>query len=412
MTQRPGILLIDDGELSGVACLLDQLGMEYTRFRGGDVAGRMPPPDDLLITTPRRADVVRRGSPPGARPGRPVRIIAVQEDSTAMRQMLRRMGFHLLVRLPCQESIWRLLVCRAVYQGDERRREDRVAVGSPVSIDHAGESGEAAGAVLLDVSNRGCRLSSSRPLPLDTQVSVVLGESATGGEPLTLQGSVVRAAPESLRRDGSGYQAAILFDADLDESQRARLGDVINRWSMGPPSLERIDPSSPSLPPCESAAIPGLVLDDETDPAIRIGESVALHVDSVPDGDAGADRRAHTRGAFWSPVMATTGPASRVLMGRDLSAGGMRVERLPDLGMGDELRLALHGTSQDQPFELTARVIRDDGEDGLALAFQDVPPAVAEMLEKLVACLPEVESLEESEPHGLGAILSEILDEE
>jgi hypothetical protein len=412
MTQRPGILLLDDGELNDVAHVLDELGIEFTRLRGGEVEGHMPPPSDLLITTPRRAEVVRPGAPPGARPGRPMRIIAVQEDSTAMRRMLRQMGFHVLVRLPCQESIWRLLVRRAVYQGDERRQEDRVAVGSPVSIGHDGEGGDSAAAVLLDVSNRGCRLSSAVPLPLDTRVSVVLPERATGGEPLVLRGHVVRAAPESLRSDDSGHQAAILFDADIGESGRAQLGDVINRWSMGPPSLDVVDSGSPALPPCESAAIPGLMLDDETDPAIRIGETVALHVDSVPCESDGAERRVHTRGAFWSPVMATAGKSSRVLMGRDLSAGGMRVERLPDLSMGDELRLALHGTSQDEPFELTARVIRDDGEDGLALAFVGVPAPVAETLEKLVACLPEVESLEESESHGLGAILSEILDDE
>jgi hypothetical protein len=90
----------------------------------------------------------------------------------------------------------------------------------------------------------------------------------------------------------------------------------------------------------------------------------------------------------------------------------MRIERLPDLAVGDELRLALHGTSLDEPYQLVARVIRDDGEEGLALSFLDVDPSVAEMLEKLVACLPEVESLEESESYGLGAILSEILDDD
>jgi hypothetical protein len=410
MTQRPGILLLDDGELGDVARQLDALGIDYVRLRGGEVEGRMAPPSDLLICTPRRAEAVRRGSPPGARPGRPVRIIAVEQDSTAMRRMLRRMGFHLLVRLPCQDSIWRLLIRRAVYQGDERRREDRIAVGSPVSVDQSGEPD--AGAELLDLSNRGCRLSSKVPLPLDSEVSVVLSERATGGTPLSLPGRVVRAAPEGMRPVDGGHQAAVLFDPDLDTSLRVRLGEVINRWSMGPPSSQPRDPRSPSLPPCESSAIPGLMLDDETDPAIRIGEEVGLRMGATPRETSGADRREHTRGAFWSPVLARAGQSSRVLMGRDLSAGGMRVERLPDLAVGDELRLALHGPSAGEPYALRARVIRDDGEEGLALAFQDVEPAVAEMLEKLVACLPEVESLEESESHGLGAILSEILDDD
>ena len=57
-----------------------------------------------------------------------------------------------------------------------------------------------------------------------------------------------------------------------------------------------------------------------------------------------------------------------------------------------------------------ARVIRDDGEEGLALGFEKLPKETARALEKLVACLPDVESLEDSEVAGLGSVISEILD--
>jgi hypothetical protein len=90
----------------------------------------------------------------------------------------------------------------------------------------------------------------------------------------------------------------------------------------------------------------------------------------------------------------------------------MRIERIPGIEVGDGFRLALYGPSPLEPFEIAAHVVRDDGEDGLALAFDDDMPAhVAEALEKLVACLPEVESLEDDESHGMGAVLSEIVDE-
>ena len=134
MTRTPRILLIDDGELEPVADMLDRLGVDHERLRGGLVEVELAPPSDLLIATPRRAGAVRRGSPAGAVAGRPLRIIAVDEDSTAMRRMLRRMGFHLLVRRGAHPDVWRLLVERALFEGDERRIDPRVPVGASVSF--------------------------------------------------------------------------------------------------------------------------------------------------------------------------------------------------------------------------------------------------------------------------------------
>ena len=131
----PGILLVDDGELDEVAHVLDEQGVTYTRLRGGQIPDEVPPPRDLLIVTPRRVERVRRGSPTDARPGRPLRIIAVAEDSPAMRRRLRRNGLHLLIRLPAEAEIWRLLIARALYKGSERREDPRVAIGSPVDLD-------------------------------------------------------------------------------------------------------------------------------------------------------------------------------------------------------------------------------------------------------------------------------------
>ena len=90
--KSPGILLVDDGELDEVAHVLDEQGTPYTRLRGGQIPSEVAPPRDLLIVTPRRVDRVRRGSPSDAAPGRPLRIIAVTEDSPAMRRRLRRNG--------------------------------------------------------------------------------------------------------------------------------------------------------------------------------------------------------------------------------------------------------------------------------------------------------------------------------
>lgn len=404
------ILLLDDGELNTVAQLLEVLGLRFERRRGADTpAARIAPPNLLLITTPRHAQAVRRGSPAGAKVGRPVRIIAAPEDSTAMRRMLRRMGFHLLVRLPCDETIWRLLIRRALYHGDERREDPRVAMGAPVSLTLDDDEREA---TLMDVSNRGCRLVGARPFELGSAITIQLDDAATGDGLLSLSGHVARVSADSTRGDEAIHAASVIFD-EMDESMQVRLGGLINRWSMGPPSVSDPADADVELPPCPSRVIPGLTLDDETDPAIRVGERVGVHCAGIasPEVPRGVDRRGHARGAFTGTVVATSDESRRVLMGRDLSAGGMRIERLPGIELGDTFRLALYGPSPLEAFEVSARVIRDDGEEGLALGFTDVSPAIAETLEKLVACLPEVESLEQDESHAMGAVLSEILDE-
>jgi hypothetical protein len=411
MTEQPEILLLDDGELSGVAGVLDDMKLPYRRLRGGEIDGSLPPPGDLLVTTARHIHVVRRGSPPHGRFGRPIRIIAVQEDSTAMRRMLREMNFHLLVRLPSQDSIWRLLIHRAIYQGDERRENRRVVVGNSVAV---GGEVAARDVILVDISNRGCRLLSTEPLQPHSPITIDLPEKTTGGLPLTLTGRLIRCHEEQGEDGTTSHIAAMLFEERMSESQQTQLGTLINRWSMGPGSIIQPGESKTSLPPLRSTVIPGLMLDEETDPAIRVGEPVAIHLSlggaRRESDSAGSDRRSRTRGAYSGPVLAMDGPRRKVLMGRDLSAGGMRIEAMAGLEVGERFRIAIYGPSCDEPYVLEACVIRDDGESGLGLVFENVPEEIAEALEKLVACLPDVESLEDDEACGLGAVISEILD--
>ena len=105
MSNVPAVLLLDDGELNSVAELLERSNIEYRRVRGSEMEREISPPSNLLISTPRHASKVRRGSPPGSLPGRPVRIIATNEDSPSMRRMLRQMGFNLLIRQPAHPEV-------------------------------------------------------------------------------------------------------------------------------------------------------------------------------------------------------------------------------------------------------------------------------------------------------------------
>ncbi len=411
----PGILLVDDGELDEVAHVLDREGLAYRRLRGGQIPDELPPPRDLLIVTPRRVERVRRGSPADALPGRPLRIIAVSEDSPAMRRRLRRNGLHLLIRLPAATEVWRLLVARALYRGSERRADPRVAVGSPVEVGGPGRDDRA---VLVDLSNRGCRLRTDAPLAVGDPIAFTIPAEIPGtvgsDEPLTLRGRVRRRAGQP---DEGTTTLAVLFDPDLEETSRTRLTALINHWASGPASLERASlAGAPPIPPCQLPSLPDLMLDDETDPPVPAARDLRVALDAEDRGAASAgpasatsERRSHARGHYPSSLVAESEAGPFVLIGRDLSAGGMRIERHPDLHVGDRFQIALHGPTPGDPIPVQAEIVRDDGAQGFGVVFEHMDREHAAELEKLVACLPDVESLEDGEAAGLGAILSEIV---
>jgi hypothetical protein len=405
VTRQPGVLLLDDGELHAVARTLDEMEVPYERLSG--VSGEIAPPLDLLIATPCRASQVRRGSPLGARSGRPIRIIATDENSPGMRRKLERLGFQILVRPAAHRDVWRLLIERAT--GAEQRDEERHALSSTVSVS-TGRAQQVA--TVVDISNRGCRLRSAQEFRAGTQVRFEIATSESG-ELARLSGRVVRVAGEYLESTGAVHSAAMLFDSDLADHDRTRLTALLNRLS-----LSATAPSAAGqtvLPACSSTSMPGLTLDDETDPPLSAAVEVELQIQ--PDAtrswsDAGGERRQHSRGAFAAPIVATGSSRDQVLIGREISTGGMRIEAASGLEEGDRFRLAIYGPADMDPLQVVARVLRSDGMKGRALGFEDVSREVATKLEKLVACLPQVESLIADEGDRIGTVVSQILSED
>ena len=127
-------------------------------------------------------------------------------------------------------------------------------------------------------------------------------------------------------------------------------------------------------------------------------------------GPVGSERRRSRRGSYEKKVPAFGTRALRVLVARDLSQGGMRVERFSGLEVGDRLHLAIYGAADHEPFLVWATVHRDDGANGLALVFDEVHAQLAEQLEKVVADLPAVESLHDDEARAMGTVVTEILE--
>jgi hypothetical protein len=156
---------------------------------------------------------------------------------------------------------------------------------------------------------------------------------------------------------------------------------------------------------------------DELQRLLRHYESgpaqVATEFESDGEGEAeaggeGPERRKHERVVFKHEVIGLSEEASTVLVGRDLSIGGMRVEGNAKLELGMRLRLAVFGAPGEEPILVRAEVTRaDDGTHGLR--FVDVGANAASRLERLVAHLPSVEPLDLDEAEGLGAVVTRIV---
>jgi hypothetical protein len=382
MSTGHSVLLLDDGELDDVRALLEELGADFVHLRGGAIPDQIEPPRDLFIATSRRAMAARHWNV-GATGG-PTKIGIVSEDSNTLRNMLRRIGFDLLVRRPTHPFALRLLLLRALYRGDERRREERRAIGCEVSY-RMGLRRQTA--ILADLSLRGCRLLSKRKLGVGTRITLQLPKELTGAKPLSLRSVVVRAidAAEGASANGE-YSYGVGFDKP-SAAARSQVAGILKAQAGGPAVLSK-----------ESAQ--------------ALGASLGEKVSSTPlAGPASEDnRRKHQRASFEREVVLLGDEASRVLVGRDISVGGMQVDPQSGLAPGMEMDLAIYGAAREEPFIVHARVVRS-ADDSIALEFDQLAPGVASRLEALVGSLPAVESLEDGELDSVGTVVSRILED-
>ena len=435
MARGPSVLLLDDGELDDIQRLLEEVGVPFARVRGGAIVDGTPPPDDLLISTPRRLDAVRKVGTHDDGTA-PVRLVVVEEDSNTLRERLRRDGFDYLVRRPVHPEAMRLLVLRCLYRGDERRVEPRVAVGFEVGFRTGLMTRRA---VLADLSLRGCRLLSEHRIEPGRRIKVNVPEALEAGEPVAVTGRVLRVDRPKEQDRAHLYSAAVLFENPSRDARQA-IELLIEDLSLGPATLRRVmtgggnplrdaevaaaevSPADETLDAAAPEATPEAETRD-TPPEAPASEEPPLEVvvqldesagdEDAPETDAQtpSDRRGRRRAAYSHTVPAFGKRALRVLVGRDLSIGGMRIEPLPGLELGDRLHLAIYGEAGESPFLVWASVVRDDGPSGMALAFDPLEEAIGERLERLVSNLPSVESLHDTEAQAMGTVMSEILPE-
>jgi len=173
-----------------------------------------------------------------------------------------------------------------------------------------------------------------------------------------------------------------------------------------PIAFEDLAPSP--ITPEEAGATP--VAAEETDPSSSVpedGEPGPLELDSSADEPAG-ERRIQGRHSISRRIVALGDEAARVLIGRDLSIGGMRVDSTPGLAVGDRLKVAVHIRPDGQPLVVSAEITRDDGPDGMALRFVDLSPAACAYLAEMVVALPTIIEPNQSK-EGAGVVVSEVV---
>jgi c-di-GMP-binding flagellar brake protein YcgR len=369
---NPMVLLLHDNELSQVGLLLKELGVDYVERQGNptDVDQRVN--WSLIIASQKRVNLFDGNDKmENAR-----RIAIIENDSRTLRAMLRRLGVDYVVARPVHAAALRLLILHCLYRGPERRNQTRVSVGAQIQYRSGFFKRDA---ILADLSLRGCRLVSDKPAKAGSKIRIIIPIEISTGKQFSLSGNVLRTTENHSCE--LGQSIAIAFYG-LSTTQGQHLRRVCESYASGPAKL--------------------------------LGTTSDLLVGGVnspveePDPDrAGAERRIGPRKGFDRRIVSLNDEAARVLLCRDISLGGMRVESNDSLVPGDDLLIAVHAKARTEPLVVSARVTRDDGPNGLILEFHDLSNENEVNLRNMVERLPSNETSDETESDP---VVSEIVE--
>jgi hypothetical protein len=374
-TSAPKILLQHDGELADIAALLAELGASIAERLGAPAAEDGETSWRLVVASARRALEL----PSNLLRASTFRVAVLEGESRIVRSQLRRASFELVVRRPVHPTALRLLLLHALYRGPEKRRTPRVSVGAPVHF-RAGLRRHRA--ILAEISQRGCRLLSSRRTRVGQTLTLQIPAALAGGRAFSLKGLVVRALPPQI-----GAPGVLTLDFEpVRPALRARLRDLVVAHSTGPSSLARDE--APGGVPAAPKPL--------AEPIANVPEPVASApaADPAPVAAPAADAALAEVPAPASPSTAAprrlvhlSDAASRVVLAHSLSRAGMRADPSPRLVQGRELCLALHLESDAAPLRVRAHVEPGEGESGPWLRFKDLAPAEGERLDRLLTGL-------------------------
>jgi hypothetical protein len=381
--------LLHDGELADVRAIGEAAGARVVETRSMDA----PAEWDVLVATGRFAHgehLKRAGD------AKCVRIAVLDRNTRSLRHLVRRSGFDLVVRRPVHPTVLRLLVLHALYRGPERRSR-RVPIGVAVRF-RAGLFRR--DGVLADLSLRGCQIVTKHVPRAGSSVVVWVPESSPSQRPLAMRGSVIRVLAGAERGFGVDFGRVSKEDA-------TRLRAAMQLYAEGPAANANApiaDPGAthpivspapvdtpPALDPNETTASGYRAGGNGRRDVVRVPDAFASRLEGAPRDADSADRRIGERHAYGGRrVVALGDEAARVLIGRDLSVGGMRVEATDGIVVGQRFRIALHVAPGQTPLVVQAESLRDDGEHGIAIRFLDVDETAARYLTKMVDSLPVI----------------------
>ena len=366
------ILLIHDGELADVRKLLDRLGVEFREGNSRTIPVGVYLGARLVISTPTYLlDRLRDGHS-----GEAERVVIMEGDSRTLRSMLARGSIEWIVCRPVHPTALRLLIVHCIYRGPEKRKTRRVSVGAEVKIQTGWRRRSA---ILAEVSELDCRVLSSEAQRRGSNLKLHIPAEVAGSQ-LSLQARVIRAAPSGDSRRPA--ELCLLFES-VPAKDAALLRKLVGSYAAGPAVLHgteaKIAAAAHAKTPREE---PGRSL-------IAVGESTSIPSKgttqrTAPGSERIEERREGARYAFDRRVIATCEEATRVLVGRDISQRGMRVDPMPELSLSAKLKIAIHVSGRDTPLIIDAHVARDDGARGLLLQFGALTPIAEEYLDDVI----------------------------
>lgn len=335
-TDTPRAAILGGPELDDIRAQLDALGIPHREAGRVDFGAHVP----LLISSASGSRDLAAGR---ADAPRHLMHIAVCAD------LGERIDAGLLLVRPVADSVLRQLTRRRDSEDSERRLATRVALGVAVKVSCDGDRRE----VILDrISIGGCGLKSPARLRSDAKVQIEMPSELTHPRELVLTGRT-KSCQEST--DNSRFDVAVLFDP-LDLSDRVTLRALMGRHAVD------YQPSSPDVP--------------------REASALRARIRNPRD-----ERRGNARRRFQRRVVATCEGYGLVLMGRDLSDDGLRVEYHVQLSAGDGLMLALFDEPSTPPLLLRADVERDDTPGGNYLRFASPASEAQTRLDALLKTL-------------------------
>ncbi len=365
MAGPPSVVLLDDGELERVRVLLERLGVEFALCRRVADAAAVPRARDLLISSGRRALAMPELGERPESEAPPLWLCIHGQDFDELRAKLRALGVSYLVNSAVDQESLRLLIEMLLHGQSDRRTGSRLPIGCEVSVrvDRVVQFGK-----LLELSRGGARLRTESALEVGDRVDVELPLELRGQALASLSGRVARSEPCPGPAGRIGFSIAV-----------------------------ELEPLAPEA---------ALELD-----AILSGANPATRISALAEPRK-RERRRTERRAYRRRVAALSAADAgtpRVALGHDLSVAGIRIARQPGLLKGMRVAIGLYGAEGGGPLTLDAEVVADHGPRGLGLAFQRVSAEQKLVLEKLVAALPQLESLGNDGDAGRALVVSSVL---